>query len=75
MYIILRDCNVKLKTMLSMKFICGITETDRHEHLYDVQIKTPIDRIELGNQEIHLIACTGDKQGCPLSWFYKLELI
>lgn len=75
MYIVLRDCNIKLKTMLSMKFICAITEADRHEHLFDVQIKTPIDRIEVCNQGIILSAPTGVSQDCPISWFYKLELI
>lgn len=75
MYLILRDCNNQLKTILSLKFVCNIIESDRYERLYDVQIKTPIAHIEINNQEINLISNTGRAQDCPLSWFYKLELI
>lgn len=75
MYLILRDCNNQLKAILSMKFDCNITESDRYERLYDVHIKTPISRIDINHQEINLVSCTGRAQNCPLSWFYKLELI
>ena len=75
MYLVLRECTIQLKTQLEMKYQCYSVEVDRHEHLFDVEIKTPIEYINLDNSEIELISYMTVKQRCPLAWFFKLELI